>query len=747
VEQRVKYRTLGTITVLLALCLTQCGGAGDQSITEAASSPASERLTFSLNYVQGEVQSPFSAMLQAKGGKAPYSWALVSGNLPGGLKLDARQGTIAGVPTEAGNFAVSVQVQDSSRPSPKTFRQDFSLSIVPAVQVVTTELYASYIQQPYQATLSAVGGVAPYTWSVMSGRLPQGVTLDGKTGKVIGTATEGGQFTVTFQARDSLQPAGAAVTKNFNLSIANLRLDQYGGLADAPVAGGATGYFHTAKVGSRWVLVDPLGNAFWMLSVYTVNQMDGGKTYDAAIQKKYGDNKFTFTTQALRRLRSWGFNTIGEYFSSYAPPIGMYGRKEGNSEKMPFITLVNVSYGCLKQGAVKDIYNGMNTSVYTGYRGTLVDAFDPHLQGCAVGRIQTYATNFSGGAAALSTSPWLMGVTMDDADYTSGFRSQVTHVHPGWLTAVTSPTQSGNSKYNLTYSDKTVYTKLAFRDFMKARYHDDINALNASWGSNYTTFDSAGGWGVGTGLLDEDGHNPWIHTSVFYGPPTDLPANVLADLNAWMLEFARKYFQVITSASRTVLPNHMVFGPASFDAQDWPQVLQAAGENVDMLQLQTPSTAVGDLGTAYDFSKKPCFVWTSFGSQRDSPFDGQSSGRRADFDNPTQEARGQKYADYLQGLFNVRGSDGTSPVVGIDWWELVDKVVGGEHADFGLVTYSGDNAYDGIEDRTAKGVDPWGYPVGGEAGNYGNFLGSAQRANLGTLRALLSEVTTKAGSR
>lgn len=742
----MRHRTVSIIAVGLALCLAQCGGAGGAGVTEAAFSTTTGGLDFVIDYLQGEVQVPFSAELLVKGGQPPFSWSIVSGQLPGGLQLDADKGVIDGTPTEAGNFAITLQVRDSSQPSAMTGRRDFTLSITPGVHVATTELYASYIQRPYEAKLSATGGEPPYTWSLVSGSLPKGISFDQIQGKITGTPSEGGQFTVTVQARDSMQPAGAPATKTFNLSIADLRLDQYGGLADAPVPGGATGFFHTAKVGSRWVLVDPLGNAFWMLSVFTINHIDGGKGYDDIVKAKYGDDKFTFITQALRRLRSWGFNTVGEYFSSYASPIGMYGRKDGNSEKMPFIVLIKASLGCVKDGMAKELYHGVNTNIYGGYVGGLVDAFDPRLQNCAVGKVRGFADNFTGGAAALAASPWLVGVTMDDADFTSGIRSEVTHVHPGWLTAVTAPTQTSNTKYNLTYSDTTVYTKLAFRDFMKARYNDDINALNASWGSNYTTFDSAGGWGVGTGLLDEDGRHPWIHTTIFRGPPTDLPPNVVADLNDWMLEFARKYFEVMTSAARTVLPNHMVFNPASFDAEDWPQVLQAAGEHVDMLQLQVPSTTIGALGTAYNYSQKPSYLWTSFGSQQDSPFQGQASGRRADFDNPTQEARGQKYATYMQDLFNIRAADGTHPVVGIDWWEFVGKVTAGEHADFGLVTFTGDNAYNGLEDQKAKGVDPWGYPTGGEADNYGNFLGAVQGANLDAMRALLSDVKASAGT-
>ena len=43
--------------------------------------------------------------------------------------------------------------------------------------------------QPYTSTLAAVGGVAPYTWTVVSNALPTGLSLDEATGVISGTGT------------------------------------------------------------------------------------------------------------------------------------------------------------------------------------------------------------------------------------------------------------------------------------------------------------------------------------------------------------------------------------------------------------------------------------------------------------------------------------------------------------------------------------------------------------------------------
>ncbi|HEV2397301.1 MAG TPA: hypothetical protein VGS27_10210, partial [Candidatus Sulfotelmatobacter sp.] len=67
------------------------------------------------------------------------------------------------------------------------------------------------------------------------------------------------------------------------------------------------------------------------------------------------------------------------------------------------------------------------------------------------------------------------------------------------------------------------------------------------------------------------------------------------------------------------------------------------------------------------------------------------------------------------------------PVIGFDFWEWVDKIA--EKNNYGLVTFDGDNAYDGVEDIIAPGTDPWRYATGREKQNYGNFLGCVAKAN------------------
>lgn len=58
--------------------------------------------------------SPYTATLQASGGKAPYHWTLQAGALPTGFLLDATKGTINGLTSQAGAFQLTAAVTDAA---------------------------------------------------------------------------------------------------------------------------------------------------------------------------------------------------------------------------------------------------------------------------------------------------------------------------------------------------------------------------------------------------------------------------------------------------------------------------------------------------------------------------------------------------------------------------------------------------------------------------------------------------------
>ena len=85
--------------------------------------------------------------------------------------------------------------------------------------ITTATLPGATLNSAYSAPLAASGGTVPYTWTIASGALPAGLTLNSTTGSITGTPTASGTFNFTVQAADSTNPKQNA-TKALSISVA-----------------------------------------------------------------------------------------------------------------------------------------------------------------------------------------------------------------------------------------------------------------------------------------------------------------------------------------------------------------------------------------------------------------------------------------------------------------------------------------------------------------------------------------------
>lgn len=76
----------------------------------------------------------------------------------------------------------------------------FELTLQAPLSVSTSSLAGATESAPYQATLAAGGDWGIYTWSLSSGSLPAGLTLNAQTGVISGTPTGSGTSTFTVEA-------------------------------------------------------------------------------------------------------------------------------------------------------------------------------------------------------------------------------------------------------------------------------------------------------------------------------------------------------------------------------------------------------------------------------------------------------------------------------------------------------------------------------------------------------------------
>ena len=188
---------------------------------DAANNTGFAEVSFTVNYTSlavattslgwGVIGTSYSQQLSASGGVTPYTWSISGGALPAGLSLDPATGTISGLPTAAGAATFTVQALDANQTAAL---QQLTINIYTPLTVGTTSLAAGYAGEAYTRTLTAAGGLSPYGWSISSGTLPAGLTLDGSTGVISGTPAGAGTSTFTVQVQDVNQTTNTA-----NLSI------------------------------------------------------------------------------------------------------------------------------------------------------------------------------------------------------------------------------------------------------------------------------------------------------------------------------------------------------------------------------------------------------------------------------------------------------------------------------------------------------------------------------------------------
>jgi hypothetical protein len=155
----------------------------------------------------------YSSPISAIGGVYPYTWSITAGKLPKGFSLNPSTGLISGAPSVVGTSNSTAQVTDSETP-PVNATAQLSITINPGVVKITTTLLPNGVAgQPYSATLTATGGVIPYSWNVVSGKVPDGLTFDSSTGAITGTPQNVGTSYLTFQVTDSETPPVNATTQ------------------------------------------------------------------------------------------------------------------------------------------------------------------------------------------------------------------------------------------------------------------------------------------------------------------------------------------------------------------------------------------------------------------------------------------------------------------------------------------------------------------------------------------------------
>jgi hypothetical protein len=243
----------------------------------------------------GTAGTSYSQAITAEGVVAPYTFAVTSGALPGGLGLSSA-GEISGTPTATGTFPFTVTATNAIG---CTSSQAYSLTVTCTETILLspdtgnpTPLTAT-AGTPYSQTISATGGTAPYTYAVTAGSLTgSGLTLS-SAGVLSGASPVQGTYTFTVTATDSV---GCSDGQAYSLTVSAgtppfSQWEENYGLTNCAACGGNASYTGDGMSNTNKFLAGfNLTNSAAYLHIISVARVNNGKDIQVTYLGANGDN-------------------------------------------------------------------------------------------------------------------------------------------------------------------------------------------------------------------------------------------------------------------------------------------------------------------------------------------------------------------------------------------------------------------------------------------------------------------------
>ena len=334
--------------------------------------------------------------------------------------------------------------------------------------------------------------------------------------------------------------------------------DKYGGWSDGPVLK-ATGFFHPAKEGGKWWLVDPDGKLFWsygptgvgfggdvspvtdrqnwfaslpptdgplgqfyhdgwgaMFRYYQYRWWRGFDIQQANLYRKYGpDYRDAVAQVSHQRLHSWGFNTIGNWS---APQVYLL-------HETPYTVPIN----------------SPSVSVMKGTDGhSFQDVYDPAWEPGLYAEMKKQRGKTAG-------DPWCIGYFVDN-ERAIGWRPRGASI--GEMALEAPPTQPA---------------KAQFIKLLQSKYKT-IAALDAAWNTQYASWDA---------LLA-------VHPQNKAADALLKTKAVLSDCGDFGMVFCERYFSVCRTAVKHVAPNNLFLGTRFYGHTD-AEVVKMASRYMDVI--------------------------------------------------------------------------------------------------------------------------------------------------------------------
>jgi large repetitive protein len=306
-------------------------------------SPASSAFSLTINSgltiagtppTNGEVGTPYSASFSASGGMGSgYVFSLASGTLPAGLALSTA-GSLTGTPTASGTFGFTVAVVDGAGGRGQA---SHSIAVSDAMTAPTATFAGGMVGVSYtSAAPAAHGGLAPYVWSLASGSLPAGLSLNATTGIVAGVPSTASTSSFTLKVTDALgvvSPPSSAISVTIDqvLTISSgtyvLTVGSAANLTPAIASGGSGTFTNYAAINGTGTLA-ALGLSFNSTGTITgTPTVTGSWTGSVVVTDSHGHTATSgqITVYVDQPLSVSGTPAAGQVGSPYSYALAVSG--------------------------------------------------------------------------------------------------------------------------------------------------------------------------------------------------------------------------------------------------------------------------------------------------------------------------------------------------------------------------------------------------------------------------------------